>query len=134
MKTKTTILTLLITAIQACSTNSDKVTDESMIVKETKAESTQVETSSENNGLIFTKRQLIGVWTDGTTENATFRIDADSLLNVEHLESYAWELKQDTLVIYYPEETYKGKITNLTKDAFTLQDEYTSATFERFEN
>jgi len=50
----------------------------------------------------------IGTWTDGNSENATFQIHPDSIYYVDHLDSYKYEMKNDSIKIYYPEYIYSA--------------------------
>ncbi len=53
---------------------------------------------------------LLGIWTDGQTENATFQIKQDSIFYVDHLENYHYRLESDSIFIHYPDLLFKAKI------------------------
>jgi len=56
------------------------------------------------------KQKLIGIWTDGSSDNATFDIKKDSIFYVDQFKSYRYSLNQDSIKIYYPDFTYTAKV------------------------
>ena len=53
----------------------------------------------------------MGIWTDGGSENATFQIHEDSIYYVDHLDSYKYEIKKDSIHIFYPDYKYSALIS-----------------------
>jgi len=80
------------------------------------------------------KIQLLGTWTDGTTENATFDIQKDSIFYVNQLQSYPYRLKGDSLTIHYSDMIFKGKVYFIM-DTMVLSDrEFGTTKYTRFKN
>lgn len=80
-----------------------------------------------------TINKLKGIWTDGTSENASFDIREDSIFYVEHLETYKYKLIADSIHIYYPDFVYSGKI-GFEGDTLILSSEEGNSKFWRFKN
>lgn len=53
---------------------------------------------------------LLGGWTDGYTDNATFWIDIDSIHFVEHFNAYKYTLYKDSIEINYNDFIYRGSV------------------------
>jgi hypothetical protein len=70
--------------------------------------------------LVGSSRQITGVWTalDGE-DNLTVTISKDSVFYTEHAESHRFELKRDSIFIYYPDYTLTGRPL-LLKDTFAI--------------
>ena len=54
--------------------------------------------------------QLLGAWTDGSSENASFAIDKDSIFYVDALTSYRYTLKEDSLIIAFPGRNFSSNV------------------------
>ena len=54
--------------------------------------------------------QLKGIWTDGSTENASFEIQKDSIYYLDNNRSYRYFLLYDTLKILYEDYTFVSTI------------------------
>ena len=54
--------------------------------------------------------ELLGVWTNGNSKNATFEIREDSIYYIDHLKSYKYSVIQDSIIIMYDGFMYTGKI------------------------
>ncbi|QHS55776.1 hypothetical protein GWR56_09600 [Mucilaginibacter sp. 14171R-50] len=58
-----------------------------------------------------TKDMIMGTWTNGSTENASFDIGRDSIYYVEYFKSFKYELNKNVITIHYPDSfNYTGKI------------------------
>lgn len=66
--------------------------------------------------------KLRGIWTDGSSENATFDIGKDSIYYVDQFASFKYALTGDTIKIKYPEWTFVGHI-NFLKDTLVIKSE-----------
>jgi hypothetical protein len=64
---------------------------------------------------------ILGAWTDGSTENATFDIQKDSIFYVDQLESYPYHLNGDNISIQYADYKYEAKISWI-QDTLVLTD------------
>ncbi|WP_207420062.1 hypothetical protein [Desertivirga brevis] len=79
------------------------------------------------------KSKVQGIWTNGTSENATFAIRKDSIFYVDQLTSFKYRISGDSIQIYYPDFLYSGKI-KFRKDTLILSSEYEDTRFWRFKN
>jgi hypothetical protein len=61
-----------------------------------------------------------GIWTDGQTENATFRINKDSIYYVDNFQSFKYEISSDTLIIKFDGFNDVSKIIKIDKDSLIL--------------
>lgn len=83
---------------------------------------------------VISKDKLLGAWTDGSTENATFDIGKDSIFYVEQLEAFPYTLKGDSITIVYPDMSFEG-IVFMVGDTLVLSDsEFGTSKFTRFKN
>jgi hypothetical protein len=55
--------------------------------------------------------KLIGVWTDGSTENASIEIGRDSIFYVDRLASYPYSVDSNTISIKYSDFVYKALVS-----------------------
>ena len=76
-------------------------------------------------------KKLIGIWTDGSSENASFEIKSDSIQYLDPFEEYKYDRYGDSIVIYYSDYIYKGRIF-LVKDTLVMKSNEESK-FWRFE-
>jgi len=76
-------------------------------------------------------KKLVGIWTDGSSENASFEIKNDSIQYLDPFEEYKYERYGDSIIIYYSDFTYKGKIS-FVKDTLVMKSDEESK-FWRFE-
>jgi len=51
------------------------------------------------------KDSLLGNWSDGSDENATIHVMGDSILYVSHMDKYKYTVQNDSLKIYFTNET-----------------------------
>ncbi len=82
----------------------------------------------------LTDKSLKGVWTDGSGPNASVRIEEDSIYDVEHFERSKYEIKGDSLIIFYEDKIFKAKITKLDSDSLIYVSEYGETKMWRFKN
>ena len=83
---------------------------------------------------IISKNQLLGTWTDGTTENATMDIGHDSIFYVDQFQSFPYILKGDSITIIFPDMSYEG-IAYFISDTLVLEDsEFGTSKFTRFKD
>lgn len=61
----------------------------------------------------ITQERILGAWTDGNSENATFYIRTDSVYYTDHFASYKYELRNDSIHIHYPGLDYAAKLSFL---------------------
>jgi hypothetical protein len=77
------------------------------------------------------KSDLLGLWTDGSSENATFEIRQDSVYYVEQFEAYKYALEDGIIKIHYPDHMFKGRLT-FENDEIKIVAEDGSVVFRRF--
>ncbi|MFY8180534.1 MAG: hypothetical protein ACOVLG_02075 [Flavobacterium sp.] len=64
-------------------------------------------------------KSIIGIWTDGSSENATFEINKSTIFYIDSLKEFKYKLKKDSLFIFYDDYTFKGKI-KISKDTLFI--------------
>lgn len=57
------------------------------------------------------KNSIIGIWTDKSTENATFEIKDKTIYYVDDFATYKYTFKNNVIKIYYSDFTFTGKVT-----------------------
>jgi hypothetical protein len=74
---------------------------------------------------------LIGIWTHGPNENASFKIDRETFYYTEDFASYKYTLIKDSVHVFYDDgaETFFVKFKG--KDTLVLNGEYGETTFFR---
>lgn len=77
------------------------------------------------------KDKLIGIWTDGMTENATFDIQRDSIVYIDQLVAYRYTLKEDCVTINYPDWNFVGHVS-FAKDTLVISSEDGQTKYWRF--
>jgi hypothetical protein len=83
---------------------------------------------------LIDKNQILGAWTDGSTENATFDISKDSIFYLDEMTSFPYTLKGDSLTIVYPDMSFEGS-ARLIGDTLVLSDpELGTTKYTRFKN
>lgn len=78
------------------------------------------------------KKNVIGIWTSGENENATFEIDKDSIYYVDALQRFKYILNEDSLTIKFIGYEYKCKIQKATNDSLIFVQEEKRTKFWRF--
>jgi hypothetical protein len=91
--------------------------------------------SSINNPVhSFEEPAIIGIWTDGQTENATFQITDDSIYYVDSNQSFAYRILGDSITIKFDGFDDAFKIERATKDSLILSMNNERSIFWRFKN
>ena len=80
----------------------------------------QKHSNQNSNDKLVDKPKVIGVWTDGTTENATFEIDEDSIFYVDNMQRFKYIIKGDSLTIKFDGYDFASKIQKATDDSLIL--------------
>ncbi len=99
-----------------------------------KAVAKTVETKQKqlHNNAKITTDKITGIWTDGSTENATFEIKSKSIYYVEYFENYDYQLNNDTIEIKFPDYIYRAAIVLKNDTLITTSKEYGKTKFWRF--
>lgn len=79
-----------------------------------------------------TKNRIIGIWTNGSTENATFEIKSKTIYYVDDFKDYDYKLKNDTIEIAYPDYVYRAKIEFRNDTLIMNSKEYSPAKYWKF--
>lgn len=79
------------------------------------------------------KKQLLGIWESQNKEPITVEITEDSIYYTEHFESHKYKLKDDSILIDYPDFLYAGKLY-FDKDTLVMESEDGKSKFVRFKN
>jgi hypothetical protein len=100
-------------------TGSRKVAQQDVRPSKTKAETPE-------------KNNLLGVWTDGSGPNASFRIDDDSIYDVEHFTMTRYTYKDGEIKFHYDDEAHSSKVSLLHPDTIVFEDQYGATKYWRF--
>lgn len=76
---------------------------------------------------------ILGIWTDGSTENATFEINKKTIFYVDILKEYKYKLKKDSLFIFFDNYTSKGKL-RVSKDTLYISNEGIERKYWKFKD
>ena len=57
------------------------------------------------------KNSIKGIWTDKSTENATFEIKDKTIYYVDDFATYKYTFKNNIIKIYYSDYTFTGKVS-----------------------
>jgi hypothetical protein len=118
----------------ACSSSVSQSTDSADSSSTIEQKAQQVNVANDNPPNSVDKNQLLGAWTDGSTENATFDIGKDSIFYLDQMTSFPYTVKGDTLTIVYPDMSFRGT-ANFSGDTLILNDpEFGTTKYTRFTN
>ena len=128
------ILVALFTVFIACNfsgTMTSEGTDNTSTIRH---DPQRIEIETDNHQTTIEHSPLLGAWTDGSTENATFDIGKDSIFYLDEMVFYSYTLKGDSLTIKYPDMSYQG-IAQFSGDTLTLRDpEFGTTKYTRFKD
>ena len=84
----------------------------------------------------FINKDIMGVWKEDYDDgpNATMAIYKDSLFNVEHMESYGYQLSGDTLTIDFGDWKSVSIVTKAVKDTLILVSENGETVYTTFKD
>jgi hypothetical protein len=118
----------------ACSSPVSHTTDSADSLSSIEQRAQQLEMADDNPPNSVDKDQLLGAWTDGSTENATFDIGKDSIFYLDQMTSFPYMLKGDSLTIVYPDISFRGT-AKFSGDTLILNDpEFGTTKYTRFTN
>ena len=128
------ILIPFLVIFSACSSSVSHTTDSTDSLSTIEQKAQQVEKTNDSPLTSFDKNQLMGAWTDGSTENATLDIGKDSIFYLDQMTSFPYTLKGDSLTIVYPDMSFRGT-AKFSKDTLILNDpEFGTTKYTRFTN
>ncbi|CAN5351728.1 hypothetical protein BH09BAC3_BH09BAC3_08930 [soil metagenome] len=79
-------------------------------------------------------KSILGIWTDGSTENASFRIQKDSVFDVEHFTTTKYIQKEDSVLFYYQEGIYPTKVYKTHNDTLIYEVRGSKTKYWKFKN
>jgi hypothetical protein len=131
--TRTIVLSFLVVAIIACKDSNIESTMEENAVNKKDLSPKEHPTATLQN-IIIEKEKLLGAWTDGSSENATFTFEKDSIFYTDEMVSYPYSLTGDSLIITYPDMSFQGR-AYFINDTLVLSDpEFGTTKYTRFKN
>jgi WD40 repeat protein len=77
------------------------------------------------------RNSVLGTWTDGSTENATFDMQRDSIFYVDQFTAYKYNLEGNSITINYPDSVFSGKVSFI-KDTLVITSEDGTTKFWKF--
>jgi hypothetical protein len=72
-----------------------------------------------------------GIWTDGSSENATFQINEKTIYYVDELKEYKYSFKNNTLKIFFQDYTFIG-VVSFKKDTLIINSNGISRKYWKF--
>jgi hypothetical protein len=89
-------------------------------------------TGSGTENMVVKREDILGAWTDDTAANAAFDIQADSIFYVDAMETYPYELEEDSIIIHFSDYDFRGKIS-VNKDTLVITEaDFGPARYYRF--
>ena len=72
-----------------------------------------------------------GIWTDGSSENATFQINEKTIYYVDELTEFKYSFKNNTLKIFFQDYKFIG-VVSFKKDTLLINSNGISRRYWRF--
>jgi len=111
---------LFILIITACNTGQNTTTVQDILPAiDTTKETINTVSRQDDKTEQSDSTNILGIWTDGSSENASFDIRKDSIYYVDQFATYKYSLTGDSIKIYYPDWTFTGAIS-LLNDTLTI--------------
>jgi hypothetical protein len=110
----------LLSILTLCTSKTEQITEEK-----------KLKITGDNEKL---EMSILGVWTDNTGPNASFLIEEDSIYGIEHFELIKYELKGDSLLIFYLNDIFKAKVTKIDSDSLIYLSKYGETKMWRFKD
>ena len=92
--------------------------------------STDVRMETHENTEVPNKK-ILGVWTNGASENANFEITPKTFYYVDDFKDYEYTLENDSITINYTDYVYRAKVT-LENDTLKMISKDSKAKYWRF--
>ncbi|MDR1516763.1 MAG: hypothetical protein LBS52_01460 [Dysgonamonadaceae bacterium] len=73
------------------------------------------------------RKNILGIWWDANDKDAPaaeFAIRDSTIWYENTNEEYKYQLKKDSLIVFFPDDVLRFKIEKLTKDTLVLKSEY----------
>ncbi|WP_291274396.1 hypothetical protein [Flavobacterium sp.] len=129
---KIKLLFLILYFLLSC--KKERVTEkqglENVILKKA-TETIEVNKMIKNDSKI-SNHMILGVWTNGSTENATFEIKSNTIYYVDDFKDYNYSLQNDTIEINYPDYVYRAKVLLKNDTLIMNSKEYNQAKYWKF--
>jgi len=117
-----------------CNTGQDtKAIPDSTITKDTTKQIKQATIKANDNTNQTNLSKQLGIWTDGSSENATFDIKKDSIYYVDQFTTYKYSLREDSIKIFYPDWTFAGAVS-FSKDTMIIASENGTTKYWKFKD
>src|SRR4051812_43619381 len=114
------IFCMLAWALISCNAKETPSSEPSQV--EIKADPVSREKQNDAIGNSSINKQIIGTWTNQSSENAVFEVNEKSFYYPEQSESYNYSIDQDKIEIRYPDYTFEAKIS-FSKDTLIMDSE-----------
>lgn len=125
---------LFVLILTACNTGPTTATiQDSLPVTDTTKEIMKTISKVDDKAEQNDSSKILGIWTDGSSANASFDIRKDSIYYVDLFATYKYSLNGDSIKIYYPDYTFTGTIS-LSNDTLTISSEDGATKFWKFKN
>jgi hypothetical protein len=115
-----------------CNSGQDtKTIQDRTITKDTTKQIKQATIKVNDNANHTNLPKHVGIWTDGSSENATFDIRKDSIYYVDQFVPYKYSLRGDSIKIFYPDWTFTGAVS-FSKDTMIIASEDGTTKYWKF--
>ena len=78
------------------------------------------------------KNEILGIWADGSGPNASFRIDEDSIYDVEHFTMSKYTYENGMIEFHVDGEIFPDKVFKPHRDTLAFEDEFKKIKYWRF--
>ncbi len=128
------LLSALLILFVACNSEQNaKTIQDSTIPKDSSEQISKAFLQAVDNAQQTDRLKLFGIWTDGSTENATFDIRKDSIYYVDHFATYKYSLTDDRIKIFYSDWTFTGAVV-FSKDTMMIVSEDRMTKYWKFKD
>ena len=124
--------TLIIIFFTACNSGQNTITTrDSLIIEDTTKKIKQSVDKVDKNAKQNNSKKLIGLWTDGSSENASFEVRKDSIYYIDQFATYLYLFNGDTVKIIYPDWIFTGAVS-FSKDTLLIISENGTTKYWKF--
>lgn len=123
---------LILCSACSSSVSNTKDSDDTVITKSYKAQ--PIANTVISSPTYIDRNRLLGAWTDGSGENATFDIGKDSIFYLDEMTSFPYTLKADTLTIIYPDMSFQGTAKFLGDTLILSDPEFGTTKYTKFKD
>jgi len=131
LKSMTLKISLLFLLLISCNHKDSNIEKENISIKKNKTLNNNFK--SEKNQLSESiSKKIIGVWSNGSSENAEFEIKEKTIYYVDQFEDYKYSLIGNHITINYPDYVYDGMIEFKNDTLIMISKKFGTAKYWKF--